>query len=383
MRSNLMQDEAGQILEAESISAGLDYPGIGPEHAHLAAIGRATYTTANDTEVLDAFQLLARSEGIIPALESAHALAWVCRSVGSAIPRGSTVLITLSGRGDKDVAQVREILEAVESRGARVESTHRPGRLETTLRDRRGAGHKLLIPYVTGGMDDRWLLAIEALAGAGADAIEVGIPFSDPMIDGPTIQESSLRALARGTTPNGILADLSHVEVGIPLVVMTYYNLVYRAGHRRLASSLITSGVCGAIVPDLPLEELGPWAAAADDAGVETVLLVAPSTPAGTDRRHCPAVPRIRLRGGANGCHRRTGGAGCSAREVATRVGRATDMPVCIGIGVSTPDQAKTVCEVADGVVVGSALVRRLLEGAGPEGAADFVGSLRQALDAG
>jgi tryptophan synthase beta chain len=118
MRSNLMQDEAGQILEAESISAGLDYPGIGPEHAHLAAIGRATYTTADDTEVLDAFQLLARSEGIIPALESAHALAWICRSAGSEIPRGSTVLMTLSGRGDKDVAQVREMLEAVAARGA-------------------------------------------------------------------------------------------------------------------------------------------------------------------------------------------------------------------------------------------------------------------------
>jgi tryptophan synthase beta chain len=116
MRSNLMQDEAGQILEAESISAGL--PGIGPEHAHLAAIGRATYTTADDTEVLDAFQLLARSEGIIPALESSHALAWVCRSAGGEIPLGSTVLITLSGRGDKDVAQVREILKAVGSRGA-------------------------------------------------------------------------------------------------------------------------------------------------------------------------------------------------------------------------------------------------------------------------
>jgi tryptophan synthase beta chain len=118
MRSNLMQDEAGQILEAESISAGLDYPGIGPEHAHLAAIGRAKYTVADDAEVLDAFGLLARTEGIIPALESAHALAWVCRAVGGEIPRGSTVLITLSGRGDKDVAQVREILKAVGPDGA-------------------------------------------------------------------------------------------------------------------------------------------------------------------------------------------------------------------------------------------------------------------------
>jgi tryptophan synthase alpha chain len=86
-------------------------------------------------------------------------------------------------------------------------------------------------------MDDTWLLTIEALADAGADAIEVGIPFSDPMIDGPTIQEASLRALARGSTPDGILSDLSRLEVGIPLVVMTYYNLVYRAGHRRLAKS--------------------------------------------------------------------------------------------------------------------------------------------------
>jgi tryptophan synthase beta chain len=117
MYSRLLQDESGQILEAESISAGLDYPGLGPEHAHLAAVGRAEYTTANDAEVLDAFRLLSHTEGIIPALESAHALAWVARVAGTeALPGGSTVLVTLSGRGDKDVAQVREILRA--TRGA-------------------------------------------------------------------------------------------------------------------------------------------------------------------------------------------------------------------------------------------------------------------------
>ena len=110
MRSALLQDEAGQILEATSISAGLDYPGIGPEHAHLADVGRARYETASDAEVLDAFGLLARTEGIIPALESAHALAWVAREAGRGIPTGSTVLVTLSGRGDKDVAQVRDLL---------------------------------------------------------------------------------------------------------------------------------------------------------------------------------------------------------------------------------------------------------------------------------
>jgi tryptophan synthase beta chain len=109
-RSMLLQDEFGQVAEAHSISAGLDYPGVGPEHSHLAEIGRAEYPWVNDAEVLDAFQLLSRTEGIIPALESAHAIAWVVREAGKAIPTGSTVLVNLSGRGDKDVAQVLDIL---------------------------------------------------------------------------------------------------------------------------------------------------------------------------------------------------------------------------------------------------------------------------------
>ncbi|MCU1454009.1 MAG: trpB [Acidimicrobiales bacterium] len=108
MKSFLMQDEVGQVLEAQSISAGLDYPGVGPEHAHLAEIGRAKYHSVNDDEVLDAFVTLTRTEGIIPALEPAHALAWVLRERASLA--GRTVLINLSGRGDKDVAQVMDIM---------------------------------------------------------------------------------------------------------------------------------------------------------------------------------------------------------------------------------------------------------------------------------
>ncbi|HEY2331496.1 MAG TPA: tryptophan synthase subunit beta [Acidimicrobiales bacterium] len=109
-RSLLLQDEFGQVAEAHSISAGLDYPGVGPEHSHLAETGRAEYPWVDDDEVLAAFQLLARTEGIIPALESAHAIAWVVREAGKAIPTGSSVLVNLSGRGDKDVAQVLDIL---------------------------------------------------------------------------------------------------------------------------------------------------------------------------------------------------------------------------------------------------------------------------------
>lgn len=110
MRSMLIQSEDGQIEEAHSISAGLDYPGIGPEHAHLASIGRAEYVSATDEEVLDALQMLSKYEGIIPALETAHALAYVIRAAGGEIPRGASVLVNLSGRGDKDVAQVRDVL---------------------------------------------------------------------------------------------------------------------------------------------------------------------------------------------------------------------------------------------------------------------------------
>ena len=108
MKSYFMQDEVGQILEAESISAGLDYPGLGPEHSHLAQSERAEYHSVTDDEVLEAFQLLSRSEGIIPALESAHAIAWVMKAKDEL--QGQTVLVNLSGRGDKDVQQVQEIL---------------------------------------------------------------------------------------------------------------------------------------------------------------------------------------------------------------------------------------------------------------------------------
>jgi tryptophan synthase beta chain len=110
MRSYLMQTEDGQVAEAHSISAGLDYPGVGPEHSYLAAMGRAEYPTVNDAEVLEGFKSLARTEGIIPALECAHALAWIAREAPSI--QGQTVLMNLSGRGDKDVAQVMDVLNA-------------------------------------------------------------------------------------------------------------------------------------------------------------------------------------------------------------------------------------------------------------------------------
>jgi tryptophan synthase alpha chain len=201
-------------------------------------------------------------------------------------------------------------------------------------------------------------------------------------MDGPTIQEASKRALQRGATPATIVAALGEVDAGVPLVVMTYYNLVFRAGHRRFARSLVEHGIAGAIVPDLPLDEFADWGRAADDAGVETVLLAAPTSPDARLAQIC-----ARSRGWVYGVGRmgvtgeRSSLAG-SASTMAKRLKAVTDLPVLIGIGVSNVDQAVEVCAEADGVIVGAAVVRRLLEGEGPEGAAAFVAELRGGLDA-
>jgi tryptophan synthase alpha chain len=254
--------------------------------------------------------------------------------------------------------------------------------LESHLRQRRDAGRKLLVGYVTGGMNPDWTECVHALADGGADAVEVGIPFSDPMIDGLTVQESSLRALRRGTTPAGVIDALGRADVGVPLCVMTYYNIVFRAGLRRFARSLADAGIAGAIIPDLPLEEAGPWCDEADAAGVETVLLVAPSTPVERARRVCARSRGFVYGVGVMGVTGERSELAASAVEVATMVRSVTDTPVCIGVGVSTPGQAAEACVAADGVVVGSAIVRRLLDGAGPTGAGSFVAELRAGIDA-
>ena len=255
------------------------------------------------------------------------------------------------------------------------------GALEEHLRARRDAGQKLLVVYITGGMSPDWLEAVQAAVHAGADAVEVGIPFSDPMIDGPVIQEASVRALGAGTTPRALLRDLAHTEVGAPVAVMTYYNVAFRAGHRRFAQALREAGVVGAIVPDLPLEESGDWRAEAAAAGVDAVQLVAPSTPDARARAICDASRGFVYGVGVMGVTGERAALAATARTLAARLRSMTERPVCIGIGVSTPEQAAEACVEADGVVVGSALVRRLLDGGGPDGAASFVAALRAGID--
>lgn len=254
--------------------------------------------------------------------------------------------------------------------------------LEETLRARRDGGRKLLVPYVTGGLGEDWLDVVRAYAANGADAIEIGLPFSDPVMDGPTIQAASQRALDLGANPASIINALGAVDVDVPLVVMTYYNVVFRSGHRRFAANLDANGVAGAIVPDLPLEELDDWARAADEGGVETVLLASPVTP---DDRLARLVARSRgfIYGvGLMGVTGERDAVAASAMVIAKRLKAATDLPVVIGFGVSTPAQAAELATEADGVVVASALMRKLLDGAGPAELGSMVADLRRALDA-
>jgi tryptophan synthase alpha chain len=258
----------------------------------------------------------------------------------------------------------------------------RIGSLEQALRRQRDVGRKLLVPYVTGGLSDDWPEVVRAVADAGADAIEIGIPFSDPVMDGPIIQAASEQALARGATPGSVLHQLRDIDAGVPLAVMTYYNICFRMGHARFASSLVDAGVAAAILPDLPLEEVQPWAEVADDLGVETVMLAAPTAP---DSR-LPAVC-ARARGfvyavGLLGVTGERDALASSALVIAKRLKAVTDKPVLVGVGVSNAEQAVETCQEADGVVIGSALVRRLLDGGGPSGAAEFVAEVRGALDA-
>jgi tryptophan synthase alpha chain len=254
--------------------------------------------------------------------------------------------------------------------------------LESSLRQKRDGGRKLLAPYLTGGLTADWCEVLRAVVDAGADAVEIGLPFSDPVMDGPTIQEASARALDRGVTPISVLEELTGVDAGAPLTVMTYGNLVHRAGRRRFAGDLAAAGVSGAIIPDFPLEESEEWEAAAAEAGVETVLLAAPVTPDDRLVRICERSHGFVYAVGRMGITGERVEVADSAGVLAKRLKAATDKPVLVGFGISTPEQAVVAAAEADGVIVGSALVRILLDGGGPDEAAAFVGSLRAALDA-
>ncbi|BBH65754.1 tryptophan synthase alpha chain [Actinoplanes sp. OR16] len=240
---------------------------------------------------------------------------------------------------------------------------------------------KRLVPYVTGGIRPDWTRYLVEYERNGATAIEIGLPFSDPILDGPTIQEASDRALSRGVTVASVLSDISDLSLTVPLIAMTYYNLVINKGPERFCADLAAAGVSGLIVPDLPIDEAGPVVTAAERHGVDLVLLAAPTTP--PDR-----LAEIAARSGgwiyAVSTMGTTGERDQVAEEgirLAKDLRELTGKPVLLAFGISRPEHAVAAAEASDGVVIGAALMRRILDGGEPEELGAVLGEFRAALD--
>jgi len=252
--------------------------------------------------------------------------------------------------------------------------------LETALRAVRNARRKALVPYFVAGLTPDWTRYVEAAVAGGADAVEIGIPFSDPMMDGVVIQEAALHALRAGTTLDSACSDLSSMSASVPLVVMTYFNIVHHYGLESSAAKLHATGILGAIVPDLTLEEATGWRKACDAHDVATVFLVAPSSPPERVARLAEASEGFLYASARMAVTGRADDIG-DASDVVQRVRAASDLPVYVGIGITTPAQAREAARHGDGVIVGSVLVKMILDGATPEQIEHAVGSFRSALD--
>ena len=255
-----------------------------------------------------------------------------------------------------------------------------PGsRMEAALRKRVGGGGRAFVPYVTGGLPEVDAALLRDLQETGADAVEVGIPFSDPVMDGGVIQGSSRLALEAGATPSSILRTIEEAALDVPVAVMTYVNPVFRWGFDGFLAAAEGAGVMGAIVPDLPIDEADGWIGACHEHGVAAVQLAAPGTSperlvriaaASQGFVYCVATY------GVTGARESVAG---TARELVERLRPLTDLPLLVGVGVGTPEQATDVASFADGVIVGSALMTRLLE-SGRDGLISSARAFRAAL---
>jgi tryptophan synthase alpha chain len=285
------------------------------------------------------------------------------------------------------------------------------GAVETALGRARAAGRPSLVTYVTAGIRADWTSLLAAMIDAGADAVEIGLPFSDPMLDGPVIQQASETALARGATTTAILAELRRArpragqDGEVPLIAMSYANHAYHRGIARYCGELAAAGFGGTIIPDLPAGEADEYLAAAAAAGLDATLMVTPATPPAQMRaiarrsRGFLYVMSVMATTGSTHEHederrwalaaqalaaRAPGAAGGPEGRGGRTVGEKQDSgrPVLIGFGIDTPARAAAAARHADGVIVASALMRQVLDGAAPADIARTVGDLRAAIDA-
>jgi len=240
-------------------------------------------------------------------------------------------------------------------------------RLDETFAAAKKDGRKLLCPFLTAGyptLEATPALLLAAQAGMnGTGIIELGIPFSDPVADGPVIQESFTHALAKGASVAKALACLAEARkkgLTVPVMVMVTYSIVFKRGTREFATLCRESGADGLILPDVPLEEAPAIAQAVRSTGLRTTFLVAPTTSPPRRQeiaRLCDGFVYYLSVSGITG-ERRALPADIGPNIAALR--QATSTPICVGFGISTPDQVREVTALADGAIVGSALVRRI-----------------------
>jgi tryptophan synthase alpha chain len=262
------------------------------------------------------------------------------------------------------------------------------GRIGERFAALRGRGERALVPFVTAGDPDLGVTeaVLPALAAAGADVLEIGVPWSDPVAEGPTIQRASERALRAGTTLRRVLTMVKALrpQLDVPLVLMGYANSFLAMGEREFPEAAREAGVDGVITVDCPPEEEPAYFAHLGACGVDAILLAAPTT---SERRLAMLARRTR---GFLYYVSLTGVTGARSalpprlEENLARIRRASDVPVCVGFGISTPEQAAAVARLADGVVVGSALVERMAAAGSREAAvteaASFVAALKAPL---
>ena len=246
-------------------------------------------------------------------------------------------------------------------------------------------GHTALIPYVTVGYPsiEATLKVVPLLANSGCDIVELGIPFSDPLADGVTIQKSSFRALQNGITPKiclEIAGQLSH-KVDIPLVFMTYFNPVFGYGLKEFCNACARSGIDGLIIPDLPPEEGSELETITQKQGLDLIYLLAP-----TSTKERIKLVAERSRGfiylvsvtGITGARDRLP---ADLETFVAGVRKVVNKPLCVGFGISTPEQASRVARIAEGVIVGSRIIQYMEADESMVEVADFARELRCALD--
>ena len=258
--------------------------------------------------------------------------------------------------------------------------------LATMFAATRTEGRAALIGYLPAGYPsvEGAIDALKAMVAGGVDAIEIGLPYSDPLLDGPTIQQAVDASLKSGTTTPDVFETVRAIaQTGAPTLVMSYWNPIERLGAEAFADRLAAAGGCGVITADIIPEEAGAWIQASTRTGLDRVFLVAPSSSEERIASTVTAASGFVYAAAVMGVTGAREQVGEQARDLVRRTKTHTTLPVCVGLGVSTGQQAAEIAEFADGVIVGSAFVRCLLDAPSPEAGVRAVRELAEDLAAG